>query len=166
MAPEAKLETRGAAIKKEQIMEEGDEPAAGHEHHHVAPHGGTLVALGEHQAHLEIVVDATQGSLTMYVLDGEAESSIRLKNPAIGVEIVPVGAGTFIMSLAAVANDLSGESAGNSSVFRGSDDRLKAMSSFHMKVSDLAIQGTAYSVAFPFPDGSETDHDHDHAHDH
>ncbi|MBK7495896.1 MAG: hypothetical protein IPI28_11060 [Candidatus Omnitrophica bacterium] len=41
-----------------------------HDHHHAAPHGGTMVALGDHMAHLELVLDSQNGTLTAYILDG------------------------------------------------------------------------------------------------
>src|SRR4051812_8065508 len=53
----------------------------GHHHHHAekGPHGGALVAIGQDDAHLEIVLDAETGTLTAYVLDGEAEKAISIK---------------------------------------------------------------------------------------
>lgn len=40
---------------------DSDAPAPESSHHHVAPNGGTLVALGDHFAHLEIKVDHNEG---------------------------------------------------------------------------------------------------------
>lgn len=60
-----------------------------HGHAHGAPHDGTLVLVGDHFAHLEFVIDAKKGKLTAYVLDGEAEKSIRIKQPEIEVELGP-----------------------------------------------------------------------------
>ena len=50
--------------------------ASAHEHH--APHKGTLVEFGEEFAHLELVIDAATGRVSAYVLDGEAEKSVRI----------------------------------------------------------------------------------------
>lgn len=44
-------------------------PAAAHSHD--AQHGGTMVELGEHEGHLEIVLDAATGTLTAYVYDAD-----------------------------------------------------------------------------------------------
>jgi hypothetical protein len=59
----------------------------GHEHH--APHDGTLVELGEEFAHLELVLNAQTGTLTVYVLDGEAEQSVRIAQPEIELTVHP-----------------------------------------------------------------------------
>ena len=61
-------------------MTPAPEPEGGHEH--VAPHGGALVELGEELAHLELVHDPTTGTLTAYVLDGEAEQAVRVSASA------------------------------------------------------------------------------------
>ena len=58
-----------------------DPGAHDHHHHHhdeehKAPHGGTLVALGDHQYHAEIAWDETAKTITVYVLDGEAERAL------------------------------------------------------------------------------------------
>ena len=57
-----------------------------HHHEHTAPHGGTLVALGEEFGHLELLLNKETGELTAYVLDGEAEKPVRLGAPPPGTE--------------------------------------------------------------------------------
>jgi hypothetical protein len=47
----------------------GEAPAE--EHDHGPRHGGTVVELGEHEAHLEFLHDAAAGTLTAYVYDAE-----------------------------------------------------------------------------------------------
>ena len=68
-------------------------------HIHVAPHGGTLVPLGEHAYNLELVRDADTGRLSLYVLDGHAENFIRITAPTI--ELVAIAA-TIIKNTKAV----------------------------------------------------------------
>src|SRR6266699_3894920 len=58
--------------------------ARAHEHH--APHKGTLVEFGEEFAHLELVL-SKDGKLTGYVLDGEAEKAVRVKQKEIEIKI-------------------------------------------------------------------------------
>src|SRR5579863_247145 len=69
----------------------------GHHHHHAdkGPHGGALVAIGEDDAHLEIVLDVETGKLTAYVLDGEAEKPISIKQAKLQLALTlePAGKG-------------------------------------------------------------------------
>src|SRR5258708_36748143 len=62
-----------------------------HEHHHhhadKGPHGGALVAIGQDDAHLEIVLDGETGTLTAYVLDGAAEKAVAVKQQNLQLAI-------------------------------------------------------------------------------
>lgn len=52
---------------------------------HVAPHGGTLIMLGLHTAHFEVVLDQDSGRLDFYALDDEAVNIYAL--PAEPIEL-------------------------------------------------------------------------------
>ncbi|MCC7140171.1 MAG: hypothetical protein IT460_17250 [Planctomycetes bacterium] len=60
-------------------------PADAHADEHKAPHGGELLELGEHEAHLEIVHDHKGGNMTVYVLDGELKSPISVAPPTVTI---------------------------------------------------------------------------------
>jgi hypothetical protein len=93
-------------------------PAAAAAHQHHAPHGGMLVELGEQFAHVELVLDPQAGSLTAYILDGEAEESVRLKQPSLTLALETPGSGAAqLVELPARANILTGETVGDSSEF-------------------------------------------------
>ena len=47
--------------------------------------------LGGEFAHVELVLDPDAGSLTAYVLDGEAEESVRLKQPSLTLALDSAG---------------------------------------------------------------------------
>jgi hypothetical protein len=99
------------------------------EHAHKAPHGGTLVELGEHAYNLELVRDNATGKLTAYVLDGHAENFVRIKAPSI--ELVAMPGGKFTpLSLKAVANSGTGETVGDTSQFEGQADWLRTGGGF------------------------------------
>ena len=86
--------------------------AADAQHEHSAPHGGTLVVLGDEFVHLELVLDPKGGKLTAYVLDGEAERGIAVRQPSLGIEVQPEGGERFALALKPVANVLTGETQG------------------------------------------------------
>lgn len=132
--------------------------AAGHahDHHHTAPHDGTLVSLGDEAAHLELVLDSAAGELTGYVLDGEAQKSIRVKQPEIALELSGRDVKTSLsITLKAVDNPLTGEKPGDSSEFRAEGDALKNLKKFTVVIKKLTVKGMPFeNVRSPFPEGN------------
>lgn len=128
-------------------------------HHHVAPHGGTLVELGEHQFALEFVRDAEAGTLTLYVLDAHAENFVRLPVKVIEVAFDVKGRAEKL-TLAAVANELSGETVGDTSQFTAQADWLKREGEFAGRIVGIEIRGAEFKdVAFTFPVNRDADGD-------
>jgi hypothetical protein len=126
-------------------------PSGGHEH--AAPHGGTLVELGEEFAHLELVLDSATGQLSAYALDGEAEKPVRLSAPSLALVVTPADqTGPVAIELAPVENALTGERAGDTSLFRASVPTLMGRTAFTGRVETIAIRGRSFAnVAFAFP---------------
>ena len=99
----------------------GHDHGDGDGHHHVAPHGGVLVELGENEfAHVELLHDPEEGRLTVWLLDGAAEAAVRSTQESLvfqreGAEF----------TLAAQASSLTGETVGDSSQFETVDEGLK-----------------------------------------
>jgi hypothetical protein len=115
---------------------------AGH-HAHAAPHGGTLVELGDHELHLEFVFPAGRDGLAAYVLDGHAERFIRVPIESFEVEVtLPEGA--RILTFEAVANDATGETVGNTSQFEARADWLDGTEGFDAVLKEITIQGKSY----------------------
>ncbi|MCA9443409.1 MAG: hypothetical protein KC964_21590 [Candidatus Omnitrophica bacterium] len=144
--------------------EEGDHDhehaEGGHGHTHEAPHGGTLVAVGDHFAHLEIVLDPETGKMTAYVLDGEAENPIRLKQGSMefSLALKTDNGGTTVtmLELAGVENALTGETAEDTSEFVVESEKLKGIDQFSAVVSTLEIKGEKVEdLEFDFPEGNE-----------
>src|SRR5687768_16805338 len=123
----------------------GKKSATGHSHaayEHRAPHGGTLVELGEHAYTVELVRDDAAGRLTAYVLDGHAENFVRLKAPAIELIAMPGGTLTRV-SLQAVANPATGETVGDTSQFAAQAEWLKTAADFS-GIFSLEVRGTKF----------------------
>lgn len=137
--------TPDVAAEKGRAEEEG--------HEHAAPHGGSLVEFGDEFAHLELVLDATTGTLTAYALDGEAEEPVRLAAATIDMTIVPDGAAaTQAISLQAVENALTGERVGDTSQFRALVPALKGQSRFRGTIAEIRLRGQRFTeVEFEFP---------------
>lgn len=146
----------------------------GHHHHHHAekgPHGGALVAIGEEAAHLEFVLDAETGKLTAYVLDGEAEKALPVKqaNLQLALTLEKHEAGkegqkkddlpesTLVMMLAAV----SPAADGTATEFAGQDDKLKGADEFEAALNSITVGDKQFkAVNFKYPEGNEHDHHH------
>lgn len=132
-------------------------------HEHTAPHGGTLVVLGDEFAHLELVHDSKEGKLTAYVLDGEAENPIRIDQEDIELRInikdsggMRGGKSDFPLRLKAVSNVLTGEIQGDTSEFGGQSDRLKGVASLDAVIVSITIKDKEFKdVTFNFPKGNE-----------
>lgn len=125
-----------------------------HAHHvHTAPHGGTLVELGEHQFNLEFVRDAAAGTLTAYVLDAHAENFVRV--PLRSFELIAiVGRERWPLALTAVGNPATGETAGDTAEFTAQADWLKITATFDAVLPALEIRGAKFAdVKFGFPQG-------------
>lgn len=112
-------------------------------HTHTAPHGGTLIELGQHAYNLELVRDTAAGKLTVYLLDGHAENFVRIAAPAI--ELVAIAGGERRpLTLKAVANPATGETVGNTSQFEAQADWLKSGGELAGTITSLEIQGTKF----------------------
>ena len=138
-----------------------------HAHHeHTAPHGGTLVVLGEEFAHVEFVLEKGTGKLTAYVLDGEAEKPIRLTEETIGLTINRLNSEQELtLQLKAVANVLTGETEGDTSQFEGQSDDLAGVTEFHAEIASIVVKGQTFTgVDFNFPEGNEGQHEEHHEH--
>jgi hypothetical protein len=105
-------------------------------HAHQAPHGGTLVELGEELAHVELVFDGATGKVAAYVLDGEVERPIRLEQK----EIVLKGK-TVSIALQAVGSPLTGEKPGDTSQFEGQSETLRGAKEFDAVIVRIVVKG-------------------------
>jgi len=131
-----------------------------HGHHHTAPHGGALVVFGEEFAHLEFVLAADSGTLTAYVLDGEAEKAVRL--PGGTLDIMVKDGDKLVLE--PVPDELTGETVEDTSTFRGQSDSLKGVENFEATLASITIKGQDFdNVEFHYPEGNE-DHKHEEEH--
>jgi hypothetical protein len=113
------------------------------EHAHVAPHGGTLIELGDHGYNLELVRDADAGKLSVYILDGHAENFVRIAAPSF--ELVAITGGERRpLTMRAVANTATGETVGDTSQFEAQADWLKGTSQFPGTIPSLEIKGQKF----------------------
>jgi hypothetical protein len=124
-------------------------PLLAEHHHHRAPHGGTLIELGEEAAHLELVIDRRSGGLAVYVLDGEAERAVKVAQPQLDVTLE--GAPARVV-LRAAANVLTGETVGNSSQFAGRHGGVKVPGPLRGTIGPVTVRGVTYpALAFVVP---------------
>jgi hypothetical protein len=126
-------------------------PVQGHEH--VAPHGGTLIEIGQEFAHLECVFEPASARVTMFVLDGEAERPVRLADASIAIVLdAPPALASRPIELAAVADVLTGETVGDTSQFRVTRRELAQLLELRGVVVGLRVKGQSFpQVPFQVP---------------
>lgn len=119
-------------------------------HAHVAPHGGTLVELGNHQFNIEFVFDAERRTLRAYFLDGHAEAFVRVGVPEFVVTANAAGKRHLLM-FKPVANAVTGETAGNASLYEAEAEWLAAAKAFDGTLQAVNVRNTVFTnVAFKF----------------
>jgi ABC-type sulfate transport system permease component len=104
-----------------------------------------LVELGEHFAFLEVVLDGDAGSVTVYVLDGEAEKGLRITQPSISLTFeAPAAVAGQTLVLAAKANALTGETVGDTSEFSVIHPAFKGQTMLAARVGELTVKGQSF----------------------
>jgi hypothetical protein len=126
-----------------------------HRHEHKPAHGGAPVELGEEEYHVEFVLDAPEGKLQAFVMDGELENFVRID--ALSVEITAQVSGQQEqLRLHPVANNATGEKVGDTSLFEARADWLKATPTFDAVLKEITVHGKSYTnVLFNFPKGND-----------
>ena len=127
-----------------------------HEHH--APHKGSLQVCGEEFFHYELVLDAGTGTLTVYVLDGEAEHPVRVKQKQLVFKLKARGAkGAPVKVVAkAVADELTGETVGDTSEFQAVVPALRGVTAFDGVLLLGEVKGQTFkNLKIKHPEGNE-----------
>ncbi|MHC5019415.1 MAG: hypothetical protein ACYTGX_04755 [Planctomycetota bacterium] len=121
---------------------------------HQPPPGWCGVAVGDHFAHLAVKSDPATGQLDVVIYDGHFEHPVRVKDAAVTIRIT-LPPGEFVdVQCDAVADQLSGETVGDSATFRGRNDVLKGKTEFTAVFLGATIKGQAMGeVEFPYPKG-------------
>jgi len=128
-----------ASCSKEQHTEPTKAAAA---HAHEGPHGGHILEVGDHIAHLEVIHDESTGKMTIYVLGPDAKSAFTgAKAPQVKLT---TDAGPKVLATKPVGGEPGG--------FSVTDAVLKAHGP-EGRIS-LEIGGKVYNP--------ELEHDHDH----
>jgi len=169
--PAPKKPTTGSTGHKEGDEDHDHDHDHGHHHHHAekGPHNGALVAIGQDDAHLEFVLDADSGTLKAYVLDGEAEKPIAIKQANLQLAVTlskKDGDGedksalpddAVIVMLSAVEPDGDGKA----TEFEGQADALKGADKFAANLTSVTVGDKPFkNVTFKYPEGNEEDHHH------
>lgn len=114
----------------------------GHGHVHTAPNGGELVELGDHQFNVELLYDKQRGVLRAWMLDAHAENFVRVAMDSFDVQ--EEGGQHRTITLRATANNLTGETAGDTSYFEGEAPWLREVKHFDGVIKALRVRGTDF----------------------
>ena len=128
---------------------------AAHHHEHKPPHGGAPVELGEEENHVEFVLDAPNGKLQAFVMDGELENFVRIAAPSLEIAAQVSGREEKLI-LQPIANNATGEKVGDTSLFEAQADWLKTTPTFDAVLKEITVHTKTYTnIAFNFPKGSD-----------
>lgn len=129
------------------------------DHEHKAPHGGALAELGEHAAHVEIVIDEDSGKITAYILDAHAENPLAADQRELALVIAehdehehaepadkkeeakPAEEHEKPLELKLTAE---GEADKPATVFVGQSDKLKGHHHNDVTISEITVGGKPY----------------------
>ncbi len=112
--------------------------------------------IGDHAGHLEFVLDAGTGALTLYALDGEAEHAVRLNSIGIDLQVSVADKPPVTLQLKPVENVLTGETGASTSQYSAQSDALKGAAAFTGVIPELAFRGMEIeNLSFAFPKGNE-----------
>lgn len=131
--------------------------ADNHGHVSKGPHGGDLIELGNEEYHAELVHDEKAGSVTVYILDSAAKTSVPIDATEVMINLKHEGRGEQF-KLAASANP--GDAPGKSSRFASTEAEL---------VKDLDREGAEAQLALTIngkPYRGALEHGHEDGHDH
>ncbi len=129
----------------------------GHHHHHEAPHGGALIVLGLHDAHVEVTHDTATGEVGLFAHDGHLENMLVLDAEPITLEVRPDPEGDWMPIT--LLPDEDGE-------YRPIPERamhfsavvpaLVGVERFGVRVPPLELAGRNYDgVTTSYPEGNE-----------
>ena len=126
-----------------------------HHHEHKPPHGGAPVELGEEENHVEFVLEAPDGKLQAFVMDGELENFVRIAALSLEVTAEVSGRQEKLM-LQPVANNATGEKVGDTALFEAQADWLRTTPVFDAVLKEITIHGKTFTnISFNFPIGSD-----------
>ncbi len=127
-----------------------------HGHLHTSHHGGVLVCVGMHKAHLELLHDPESGELTVHVLDDQGENYYFLDLIDLPLQIKPHNARAWVdITLPAVEDVSIGSRLGRSCIFQGIVPELVSQERFQIRIPDLEFFGNLYpSFVVSYPEGS------------
>ena len=129
--------------------------AAAPHHEHKPPHGGAPVELGEEENHVEFVLDASNGKLQAFVMDGELENFVRIAAPSLEIT-AQVSGRPEKLTLQPIANNATGEKVGDTSLFEAQAGWLKTTPTFDAVLTEITVHTKTYTnIAFNFPKGSD-----------
>ncbi len=132
------------ACKKSDHAGHTSSQAHPHAHVHIAPHGGALIELGNHQFNLELLLDSASGRLTAWVLDAHAENFVRISAPAIELAIQSGGI-THTLTLLPIANAATGETVGSTSQFEAAAGWLRSGTPVMGLIRRVEIRGLIFT---------------------
>ena len=135
-------------------LPQGDGDGLGHAHDPLF--GGVLHEVGDHFAHLELLVDEEHGALTLYVLDAHATDVVKIPEEEVEVRLTSFEP-SLEVTLEPEESPAGDERPGHASAFYGQHDRFRGAERFEGYVATtLTIRGHRFErIPLRYPEGTE-----------
>jgi hypothetical protein len=125
------------------------------QHPYRAPHQGTIVMLGRDEFHLELVRDATAGTMTAYLFNETVTIPVRSKSSGFEI-IATVGGQKRTLAFSPQPDPARSETVGDTARFVAEAAWLKTTPKFEAEIPLIKLlNATFLHVKFPFPAGNE-----------
>lgn len=116
------------------------------------------MVVAEHKYHLELVRDATNGTMQAYVLDGDLHDFIRVPETSFALT-ANVGGKTERIEFRRATNAVSPNPSDPSFLFEGRAEWMKSATNFEGLIPSITLKGQTFTnVTFPFPKGTQHTH--------
>ena len=113
-------------------------------HVHQPLRGGVLYELGKHgSGHNFELVTNEKGQLELFVLDAHAENYVRISQKQIDLQIIDSNNSITVLPLHAIADPATGETLGNTSLFR-STSKITDLLPLSATLNSLKIGNSDY----------------------
>ncbi len=114
-----------------------------HGHANDAQYGGTMNEIGEHVAWVEVLVDNEDATLTVWFWDAHVENPLRLNMNEIVLKTT-IADKDVTLKLEGQADELTGETVGNTQRFLVKDARLKGLESLEATLTKVEAKGSTF----------------------
>ena len=142
----------GCGNRPDEIVSQDTNPPEHTGHAHTPQNGGVPIVIGNEEFHLELVHASGGSVIRAYVLDGHMEDYVRISQASFEMTIKLTDMERELV-FHAVADRATGETVGDTALFRAEAEWLKEVAKFNGVISVITIRSKTFeNVEFNLPE--------------